>query len=206
MKSMKHLIILIIAIIVIIWSAFTSIELFEYFGLAFFPVTMVLVFLLTYRKFQFTTFTYWMVLLHIIILLIGAKYTYSENPLFNYLQEVFDLSRNHYDRVGHLAQGFFPVFLAREILVRNQYIRKSKFFYFIMYCIILAVSAFYELLEFATTVVLGLPDDYVLSSQGDIWDSEWDMVMALIGATLSLLLFDKYHNRLLQSLQDKPIE
>lgn len=190
-----HYIILIFAIALAIWSYVNAYGLFEWFSLAAPGLAYIIVLVITYRKFQFTTFTYLMILLHIFILFVGAKYTYTYNPLFEYLEEMFNLSRNHYDRVGHLAQGFVPIFIAKEIILKNNYMERTNFFYFVLYLIILGISGFYELLEFGMCLITGHPASFILAHQGDMWDTQWDMVMALVGATLALLLFSRIHDR-----------
>jgi putative membrane protein len=136
--------------------------------------------------------------LHAIILLVGGHYTYAEVPLFNWVRDTFHLSRNHYDRVGHFAQGFVPAMIAREFLIRKSPLKRGKLLFFIVVSICLAISAFYELIEFGVSQATGSAGDAFLGTQGDIWDTQKDMALALAGAVTSLLTLSRLHNRLLR--------
>ncbi len=199
----KHIVLLALITVLILWSAIDAYDYFAWFMLTLPSVIMVLVLSLTYKKFQFTTLTYIMVFAHIIILLLGAKYTYAGNPLFLLVQEVLNHSRNNFDRVGHFMQGFAPLFMVKEYMLRRGYMKRSKFFYLILFCFILAISATWELLEFLTALISNKPAIYILSLQGDIWDSQWDMIMALVGAVVSLLLFGKLHDKKIEAMKEK---
>jgi putative membrane protein len=137
-----------------------------------------------------------------IILMVGGHYTYAEMPLFNWLRDTFELSRNHYDRVGHVFQGFVPALVAREILLRRSPLRPGKWLFFLVACVCLAISAFYEFIEWWVAVASG--DDAVafLATQGDVWDSQWDMFLALLGALSSQLLLGRLHDRQLSRLNE----
>ena len=149
-----------------------------------------------YKRLKFTTMVYIFVAVHSIILIIGGHYTYAENPLFNWIKEAFELSRNYYDRLGHIAQGFFPAIIIRELLLRKTKLEKGKMLFFIVMCIALAISAAYELVEWgASLVVAPGTGDAFLATQGDIWDTQWDMLLAVIGAVASLMLFSREHDR-----------
>ena len=130
-------------------------------------------------------------------MIIGGHYTYAEMPLFNWLRDSYDLGRNYYDRVGHFAQGFIPAMVAREVLLRQTPLKHGKWLNFIIVSICLALSAAYELFEFAMAKALGATADSFLGSQGDIWDAQWDMTFALIGAIMALVLLSKFHDRTL---------
>jgi putative membrane protein len=132
------------------------------------------------------------------ILLVGGHYTYSQVPLFNYLRDALGQSRNHFDRLGHFAQGFIPAILAREILLRTSPLRPTKWLFTIVTCICLAISAVYELLEFAIAIAIGKSAEAFLGTQGDVWDTQKDMTLALVGAVLSQLLLTHLHNRQLR--------
>jgi putative membrane protein len=127
--------------------------------------------------------------------MIGGHYTYAEMPLFNWLADTFHLGRNHYDRLGHLAQGLVPAILAREILLRTSPLRKGKWLGFIVVCICLAISATYELFEFAMAVLTGTAAEAFLGTQGDVWDSQKDMALALVGALAGLVCLSRLHDR-----------
>ena len=152
----------------------------------------------TVSAFRLSPLLYRLLLLHAVILMIGARYTYARVPIGFWVQELLGLSRNHYDRIGHFAQGFIPALLAREILLRTSPLRRGKWLIFIVISICLAVSAFYELIEFAYAASTGQSAESFLGTQGDVWDAQWDMSFALIGAVTSLALLSKIHNRFLK--------
>ena len=154
----------------------------------------------TFRRFRLTPLLYRLIFLHALILILGGHYTYAQVPLGFWMQEVFDFSRNHYDRLGHIAQGFIPAILSREILIRTSALRPGRWLFFICVSICLAFSAFYELLEWWAAASLGKSADAFLGTQGDMWDTQWDMFMALCGACLSLSLLGSLHTRALKTL------
>ncbi|MEW5754712.1 MAG: DUF2238 domain-containing protein [Pseudomonadota bacterium] len=149
----------------------------------------------TYRRFPLTPLVYRLLTLHALILIVGGHYTYAQVPLGFWLQEVFDFSRNHYDRIGHFAQGFVPAMLAREILLRRSPLKPGKWLFFIVTCICLAISAFYEFIEWWTALLEGSAADAFLGTQGDVWDTQWDMFLAFVGAMSSQLMFAGAHDR-----------
>jgi putative membrane protein len=152
----------------------------------------------TYRRFPLTWLAYVLIWLHAVILIVGGHYTYAEMPLFDWLRESFDLGRNHYDRLGHFAQGFVPAIVAREILLRLSPLRPGKWLFAIVLSFCLAISAFYELIEWWAAVILGAGADSFLGTQGAVWDTQWDMFMALIGATAAQLLLARAHDQALE--------
>ncbi|TDG34891.1 DUF2238 domain-containing protein [Pedobacter changchengzhani] len=158
----------------------------------------VLVLIFTYNKFRFSNFTYIVILLHCLILIIGGHYTYAEVPLFDWIKETFHQQRNNYDKVGHFIQGFGPSLIIREIFVRKNVVNGKKWRAFIVISIALAISAFYELIEWFVSVNSGESGDAFLGTQGYIWDTQSDMLTALIGAFVAVLLFG--------SIQDKSIK
>ncbi len=149
-----------------------------------------------HRRFPFSRWVHWCVFLHMLILIYGGYYTYAETPLGNWARDFFGWSRNHYDRVGHVALGVFPVFVAREVLLRVTPLRSGGWFHFILLSIILAIAAFWEILEW-WVAVLAAPDvgQAFLGSQGDVWDAQWDMLLALVGAAAVLPLGARLHDR-----------
>lgn len=157
--------------------------------------------LLTYRRFRFTTLVYVLVCLQALILVVGGHYTYAEMPLFNWLRDHFHLSRNYYDRVGHFAQGFVPAIIAREVLLRCSVVKPGGWLFFIVVSICLAISAFYELTEWWAALSLGQAAGAFLGTQGDPWDTHWDMLTALIGAITALLTLTRLHDRALLNLR-----
>lgn len=156
---------------------------------------------LTYRKFQFTTLVYFLILLHSFILMVGGKYTYAEVPLFNWIRDSFGLARNSYDGVGHFAQGFVPVIVARELLLRTSPLKKGPWLFFICVCITLALSAFYELFEWWVSLATGSAGDSFLGTQGDVWDTQKDMAICLLASILSLLTLSRFHDKALVKKQ-----
>jgi len=149
----------------------------------------------TYRRLRFTPLVYGLIWLHAAILLVGGHYTYAEVPLFNWLRDTLALSRNHYDRLGHLAQGFIPALVTREVLLRTSPLRPGKWLFFLTTCVCLAISALYELLEMVVARATGQAADAFLALQGDIWDTQMDMTWALIGTLAALLLLSHLHDR-----------
>ena len=165
------------------------------------PVMLGAVLLLaTWRRFRLTSVLCWLIAIHSIILIVGGHYTYARVPIGNWLQDVLELSRNPYDRIGHFAQGFVPAILTREILLRRSPLHAGKWMFFLVTCVCLAFSAFYELVEWQYAVWDGDGSMEFLGVQGDVWDAQWDMFMALIGAVLALLLLDRVHDRQLRDL------
>ncbi len=154
----------------------------------------------SYRVFPLTPLLYRLLLLHALILILGGHYTYAQVPLGFWLQDLFDLSRNHYDRIGHLAQGFVPAILAREILLRRAPLVPGKWLFFLVAAVCLAFSALYEMLEWWAAVLGGAAAEHFLATQGDPWDTQWDMFLALVGALAAQLLLASIHDRELAAL------
>ncbi|WPC40273.1 DUF2238 domain-containing protein [Clostridium sp. JS66] len=199
--SKIHSMFLIIFFIVFIWSAIYPKDSFTWFLEVFPAIIGIIIIIFTYKKFRFTTFVYGLMLIHAIILLIGGHYTYAEMPLFNWIKDSFHLSRNYYDRLGHFAQGFIPAFISREILIRKAYLKKGKMLLFIVICICLAISAAYELIEWLVAEVTGSAADAFLGTQGDVWDTQWDMFFALIGSMSAVFMFSKIHDRCIEKFK-----
>jgi putative membrane protein len=150
----------------------------------------------TYRRLRLSNFCYVVVFLHTLVLVYGGYYTYAETPLGNWAKETFHLARNHYDRIGHLALGALPVFTIREILLRKTPLRRDGWLVFLCLSVVLGFAAFWELIEW-WVALLSAPDvgTAFLGTQGDVWDTQWDMFLALVGAVVSLLFFSKVHDR-----------
>lgn len=154
-----------------------------------------------YRRFPMSHMVYYFVFLHIFILIYGGYYTYAQTPLGNWAKELFHLSRNHYDRVGHLALGVFPAFIVREVLLRKTPLQRGGWFYFIVVSVVLAVAAFWEILEWWVALIAASDvGSAFLGSQGDIWDAQWDMLLALVGAMLALPVLSGLHDRSMEKL------
>lgn len=144
---------------------------------------------------------YFLVLVHAIILIVGGHYTYAEMPIFNWIRDTFHLERNYYDRLGHFAQGFIPAIIAREILLRKSGLKRGKLLSFIIISICLAISASYELIEWGMAEATGSAADAFLGTQGDVWDTQWDMFMALWGAVISLVTMSNLHDKFLRKIK-----
>lgn len=155
---------------------------------------------LTYNTFRLTPLTYILVLIHCIILMVGGHYTYAEVPLFDWISDYFNHGRNNYDKLGHLAQGFIPAIVAREIVIRKDIIRQGGWRNFFIICFCLALSAFYELIEWWVATLSGESADAFLATQGYVWDTQSDMGIALLGSILSLIIFAGLHDRQLAKL------
>lgn len=183
--------------LVLIWSAIKPRDYFTWF-LEVLPALLGLIILIvTYRRFRFTELAYWLMLIHAIILMVGGHYTYAEMPLFNWLRDILNLGRNHYDKVGHFAQGFIPAIITREILVRKSPVKEGNWLFIIVVSICLALSAFYEFIEWWVAEISGTAAEAFLGTQGYVWDTQSDMFLAFIGAVTALSLLGKAHDRML---------
>jgi putative membrane protein len=150
---------------------------------------------LTYGRFPLTSLLYGLIFLHAVVLMTGGAYTYARVPLGFELQDLFHLGRNPYDRIGHFFQGFVPALVAREILIRGGHVSGRRMLAFVCVCIALAISAGYELVEWAAALVLGEGADDFLGTQGDPWDTQSDMFCALLGSMVALATLSRYHDR-----------
>jgi putative membrane protein len=167
-----------------------------------FPIIIALpVLWVTYRRFPLTTLVYSLIFLHACVLMVGGAYTYARVPFGFQLAEWLELSRNPYDKIGHFFQGFVPALIAREILIRGHYVSGKKMLTFIIICIVLAISATYELIEWAVAIAIEQGAYEFLGTQGDEWDTQSDMLLALIGASTSLALFSRIHDHQIVRLQ-----
>ncbi len=158
---------------------------------------------LTYRRFPVSGMFYFFVWLHSLILIVGGHYTYAEVPLFNWIRDTFHTQRNSYDGVGHLAQGFFPAIYAREILLRLKVVDENKrgWVSFLAVSVCLAFSAVYELIEWQVALATGSKGDAFLGTQGDIWDTQKDMALCLLGSVVSVLVMSRAHDRSMEKLE-----
>jgi putative membrane protein len=163
----------------------------------------IIILIVIYKRFPMSQMVYFCVFIHMLILIYGGYYTYAETPLGNWAKEVFEFSRNHYDRVGHIALGVFPAFIIREVLLRKTPLRRGGWLYFIIISVVLAVAAFWELLEWWTTLFVASDiGTAFLGSQGDIWDAQWDMFLALVGAMVALPILSRLHDRSIVQLSN----
>lgn len=176
---------------VMIWSVIKPYDMATWFMEALPALAAFAALAYTYKKFRFAEITYWFILVHCIILFIGAHYTYARVPLFDWFKDAFELSRNNYDKLGHLAQGFIPAMVIREILIRTSPLRTGKWLFFIVSSIALAISASYEIIEWWTAIFYGDGSIEFLGLQGYIWDAQSDMFLALIGSIISQIIFMK---------------
>jgi len=155
----------------------------------------------TYKKFQFTNFTYFFILLHCYILFLGGHYTYAEVPLFDWIKDTFNHSRNNYDKLGHFAQGFVPAMITRELFLRKNVVANKNYFNFIIISICLAISGAYEWIEWWFSIGTGEGGDAFLGTQGYVWDTQSDMLLATIGASCMLLFLSKKHDDAIKNLE-----
>lgn len=154
----------------------------------------------THRRFPLTPLLYILIFLHCAVLIIGGAYTYARVPAGFLVQEWFDLARNPYDKLGHFMQGFVPALAARELFIRLRVINGRSWLAFLSVCVVMTVSALYELLEWAAALAMGQGADEFLGTQGDVWDTQSDMFYALIGAVTALTVLSRLHNRQLRAL------
>ena len=163
------------------------------------PVVVGIPLLLWLRpRFPFTPLLYRLLFIHACIVMLGGHYTYAQVPLGDWVRDWFDLSRNNYDRLGHLAQGFIPAVLIRELMWRTSPLRGSRWLPFLVVCFCVAFSAVFEMFAWWVALIMGGSADAFLALQGDVWDTQWDMFLALCGATASLLLLSRMHDRQLR--------
>lgn len=196
-----HIALLLIFLVTLLWSVIHPKDLFTWF-LEVLPALIGLAaILITYNRFRLTNLVYVLILIQAIILVIGGHYTYAEMPFFNWLRDTFHLARNHYDRLGHFVQGFVPAMISREILLRKSPLKNGKLLSFLVISICLAISASYELIEWGVAAATGSAADAFLGTQGDVWDTQWDMLLALCGSIISLLTLQKFHDSVLKQRQ-----
>ena len=162
------------------------------------------VLVLTAHRFPLTHLLYVLIAIHALILIVGGHYTYAQVPLGDWVRNLLDLMRNPYDRLGHFVQGFVPAIIAREILLRTSPLRRGGWLFFIVCCICLAISACYEFIEWWVAIIGGGTSEAFLGTQGDVWDTQWDMFLALCGAVTAQLVLAGAHDRSLARLQKLP--
>jgi len=186
--------------VVLIWSFIEPKDRLTWF-LESVPALVALVILaLTRKRFPLTPLLYVLILLHAIILMVGGHYTYAEVPLFEWLKEPFGMTRNNYDKLGHFAQGFVPAMVAREILIRRQVVNSVAWRNFFIVCTCLAISAFYELVEWWTALLSEEASEAFLGTQGYVWDTQSDMAFAMLGAIIALVLMGRWHDRQIRAV------
>ncbi len=193
-SSREPIVLLALTGLVLIWSGIQPFERGTWW-LEVAPVLMGAPLLLaTFSTFRLSPLLYRLLFLHAVVLIVGGHYTYARVPIGFWAQELFEFSRNHYDRLGHFAQGFVPAILAREVLLRRSPLVRGKWLFFLVVSICLAFSAFYELIEWWAALIGGSAADSFLGAQGDVWDSHWDMFFALLGALLAQISLRRAHD------------
>lgn len=185
---------------VLVWSGIAPYERLTWFLEVFPAIAGLGVMAWTWRRFPLTQLVSTLIAIHIVILCIGGRYTYALVPIGDWVRDWLGLSRNHYDRLGHFAQGFVPAMIAREIFIRHKVIAKRGWMPFLVTCFCLALSAVYELIEWCSALMLGQGADSFLGTQGDVWDTQTDMFLAGVGATCALLTISRWHDRQLARL------
>ncbi|MBP6672144.1 MAG: DUF2238 domain-containing protein [Bacteroidetes bacterium] len=183
----------------LVWSVIYPKDLFTWFLETVPALIAVVAVIISYRRFRLTTLLYTLLCIHALILMIGGHYTYAEMPLFSWLRDEFGLARNYYDRVGHFAQGFVPAMVFRELLRRRTELPNGKLLFIIIVSFSLSISALYEFFEWWVALAIGENADAFLATQGDVWDTQWDMFLAMCGAVCALLILGKFHDRQLRS-------
>ena len=207
MKINKYLkVLIVIFFLILIWSVINPKDMFTWF-LEVFPALFGFIILaLTYKKLRFTNFCYTFILIHCSILFVGGHYTYAEVPLFNWIRDVLEHSRNNFDKIGHLAQGLVPALMAREILLRTAVTTKRGWANFISVSIAMMISAIYELFEWMMAELSGTSADAFLGTQGYIWDTQSDMLFALIGSVGGLLIFYYLQDKAISKIETSDIQ
>ena len=203
MSVPRSQVLVVASIVLVVLLALSGVQPYDRptWALEVFPVVMALpVLWATYRRFPLTTLLYGCIFLHALVLMLGAMYTYARVPLGFDLAELFGLTRNPYDKIGHFFQGFVPALVAREILLRGHFVRGKKMLAFVVVCVVLAISATYEFIEWGVALAMGQGADEFLGTQGDPWDTQSDMFFALIGAVTALLLLSRVQDRQIQRI------
>ncbi len=174
---------------------------FTWFLEVFPGIVGALILVLTFKKFRFTYLTYIMILLHCYVLFVGGHYTYAEVPLFDWIKEVLHQSRNNYDKVGHFTQGFVPALIVRELFIRKQLVKPGGWLSFLTVCVCLSISAFYEFLEWFVASISGQSAEAFLGTQGYVWDTQSDMLLAFTGALCMLIFLSRYQNKAIREIE-----
>ncbi|HEY2016293.1 MAG TPA: DUF2238 domain-containing protein [Bryobacteraceae bacterium] len=187
--------------VVFLWSVIGCHDFFTWLLEVLPAVIAIPVLIRLYPRLRFTNLVYAFIAIHATVLMVGGHYTYALMPVFEWIKHWFHLDRNYYDRLGHFAQGFLPALIAREVLLRVTPLERGKMLTYLVFSVCMAISAMYELFEFAAAKITGTAADAFLGGQGDVWDTQWDMTWCLIGVTCSLLLMTGFHDRALAKLK-----
>ena len=199
-STMNKYIGILIFSVVFVWSGINPKDYFTWILEVFPTIIGAIILLATYKTFKLTSLLYFFILLHCIILMVGGHYTYAEVPLFDTIKDIFHSDRNNYDKLGHFFQGFVPALLAREILIRKQVINGRAWLNYCVISIVLAFSAFYELIEWWVAIGTGEGAEAFLGTQGYQWDTQSDMAFALLGGIVSLVSLSFVHDKQLKKL------
>ncbi len=199
----KHYILILLFVVGLVVSAIHPHDYFTWFLEVFPAIIGIIVLSFTFKTFQFTFLTYSFILVHCYILFIGGHYTYAEVPLFDWIKDTFHQSRNNYDKVGHFAQGFIPAIIIRELFIRKEIVKPKAWLAFLTVCVCLAISAFYEFLEWGVAISSGQSADAFLGTQGYVWDTQSDMLYATIGASCMLVFLSNTQNKAIEKLKMK---
>ena len=196
-----HLTLLFIFCAALTWSGIAPHDYFTWFLEVLPALIGVAVLLMIYPRYKLTNLSYTLILIHAIILMVGGHYTYAEVPLFDWIKEAFQQSRNNYDKVGHFAQGFIPAIIAREVLIRDHIVNIKAWLNVFVVALCMAISAAYEFLEWGVAEMTGESSEAFLGTQGYAWDTQSDMLYATVGSIMALILLSKFHNQAIQKLK-----
>ncbi|MBA4240611.1 MAG: DUF2238 domain-containing protein [Sphingobacteriaceae bacterium] len=197
----KHYILILLFVVGLVVSAIHPHDYFTWFLEVFPAIIGIIVLSFTFKTFQFTFLTYCFILVHCYILFVGGHYTYAEVPLFDWIKDTFQQSRNNYDKVGHFAQGFIPAIIIRELFIRKEIVKPKAWLAFLTVCVCLAISAFYEFLEWGVAISSGQSAEAFLGTQGYVWDTQSDMLYATIGASCMLVFLSNTQNKAIEKLK-----
>lgn len=200
----KHTILIVLFFLGLIVSGINPHDYFTWMLEVFPAVLGFIALVVTYKRFQFTYLTYVMILVHCYMLFIGGHFTYAEVPAFNWIRDVLHQSRNNYDKIGHFTQGFVPAMIARELYIRLQVVQKHGWLAFLTVCTCVTISVIYEFLEWGVSIASGASGDSFLGTQGYVWDTQSDMLYAMIGAICMVVLLGKVQDKQIATLTAKP--
>ncbi len=184
-----------LALAALVWSGISPVDRATWFLEVVWILVGLPLVLLTWRRFPLSRLLCWLLVFHALVLSYGGHYTYAETPLGEWVQSAFGFERNHYDRLGHFVQGFVPAILVREWLLRKSPLRPGGLLFVLVTSVCLAFSGFFEMIEWWAALAMGSSADAFLATQGDVWDTQWDMFLALCGAMVSQLLLSRWHDR-----------
>jgi putative membrane protein len=194
-SATEFAILIAVVLAALVWSAIEPTDRLTWLLEVVWVIAALPLLIATRRRFPLTRLLYWLIATHCLILIYGGAWTYAQTPLGLWVQDALDLARNHYDRLGHFAQGFIPAILGRELLLRKTDLREGAWLFYLVTSACLAFSAFFEMLEWWAALVWGGAADAFLATQGDVWDTQWDMFLALCGAIAAQLLLGRWHAR-----------